>query len=68
MGTAPRDDAITALERLVHRYRVLTPEEAQAAGRIITGKPDFQLPEPRQPASHGEASNGSTPHAGSPPG
>lgn len=64
MGTAPRDDAVAALERLVHRYRVLTPEEAVAAGRLLTGKEDFQLPEPRQP----EASNGSTPQAGSTPG
>lgn len=45
------NEALAALERLVHRHKVLTLDQARAAARLITGNPDYELPaEPTPPA------------------
>jgi hypothetical protein len=43
-------DALAALERLVSRHKLLTPEQALQAARIITGDPTFEFPPPRPAA------------------
>lgn len=44
-------DALSALERLVHRHKILTLDQARAAARVITGNPDYELPaQPAPPA------------------
>lgn len=51
MAEPDANDALAALERLVHRHKVLTLDQARAAARIITGDPAFELPgEPAPPA------------------
>lgn len=47
------EDQIAALERLVRRHNVLTLDEARAAGRLLTGNPEFDLPAAAPPAQAG---------------
>ncbi|MFA5860796.1 MAG: hypothetical protein WDA16_03785 [Candidatus Thermoplasmatota archaeon] len=46
--SASRDvqDALAALDRLVHRHKLLTPEQALQAARLITGNAAFEFPPP----------------------
>lgn len=39
-------EALEALERLLHRYKVIDEQQAQAAARLITGDESFVLPSP----------------------
>ena len=42
-------DAIQALDRLVHRHKLLSLDQGKSAARIITGDENVEFPPPRPP-------------------
>lgn len=55
-------DWLSALDRLVHRHKLLTLDQARLAGRLITGDDSFQFPPPAPPAP----ANGAAPPEAAP--